>query len=99
MARVAEALDGEGLDSLATTARRLSGDMRRAGYQGGTGGASTRQHVRDGLDELARKPMPEAVRNDLLYAAGWMSKAEEVDQLAAAKRHLDRRPSRDIRQR
>ena len=97
LARVAEALDHGGKGALAATVRRLSADMRQAGYQGGTGAASTREHVRDGLDELARQPLSDAVRSDLLYAAGWMARAEEADQLLSAKRHVDRRVSRDIR--
>lgn len=99
MARAAALLCEHGHEALAATVLRLSAHMRDAGYQGGTGAESTRQRVREGLDDLAREALADAVRAELLYAAGWIAKAEEADRRVSAKRHLDRRPSRDIGQR
>jgi hypothetical protein len=99
MARVAELLRAEGQEDLATRALSASADMRDAGYQGGLGAQSTRRGVRERLADLARDPNAEAVRGDLLYAIGWIQKAEEIDREVSAKRHIDRRPPRDIKRR
>jgi hypothetical protein len=98
LVRVAERLRAGRNDALATTVLGAGAEMRRA-YLGGRGAAGIRAHVRTTLDEVASDPMAEAVRSDLQYAMGWIDKAERIDQEVSAKRHLDRRPSRDIRQR
>lgn len=99
MARVAELLRAEGQEALVTDALRASANMRDTGYQGGLGAQRTRQGVRELLDDLARDPNAGAVRGELLYAIGWIQKAEEIDREVSAKRHIDRRPSRDIKRR
>jgi hypothetical protein len=95
LAQVAERLAREGNEALAAAVLGASIEMTRA-YQGGRGADGVRSHVRTFLRDIASDPAADAVRGELHYAIGWIEKAERIDKEVSAKRHLDRRASRDL---
>ena len=99
MARLTEDLTLAGHASAAQTVARARSEMHDAGHKGGRGAEQTRQRVVTSLESLAGEPEAQIARDDVDAAIRWVRKAGEIDREVSAKRHLARRPSRDIRPR